>query len=157
MPDQKKMVEVTRGLPTKSAKIRALDAEGFSRSEIAKFVGIRYQHVRNVLVSAQPRGEAGLAERGRDWRPEVPERLDLQLGPGGRIVIPSAFRSAMEVEEGDRLMARVVDGELRVVTPRMAVKLAQKMVRETIPGDDSLADSLIEDRRREFEREMSDG
>ena len=38
-------------LPTKSAKIRALAAKGLSRSEIAKGLGIRYQHVRNVLIT----------------------------------------------------------------------------------------------------------
>lgn len=38
-------------LPTKSAKIRALAAAGLSRSEIAKGLGIRYQHVRNVLIT----------------------------------------------------------------------------------------------------------
>lgn len=38
-------------LPTKSAKIRALNELGRTRSEIAKDLGIRYQHVRNVLVT----------------------------------------------------------------------------------------------------------
>ena len=36
---------------TKSAKIRFLNAEGFSRSEIAALIKIRYQHVRNVLIT----------------------------------------------------------------------------------------------------------
>lgn len=42
---------------TKSAKIRFLHSEGFSRGEIAKFLEIRYQHVRNVLITpvATPR------------------------------------------------------------------------------------------------------
>lgn len=34
---------------SKSAAIRHLAAEGKSRSEIAKLLNIRYQHVRNVL------------------------------------------------------------------------------------------------------------
>ena len=38
-------------LGTISAKIRYLDAQGFSRSEIAKSLGKRYQHVRNVLIT----------------------------------------------------------------------------------------------------------
>lgn len=33
----------------KSGAIRALNAKGHSRSEIAKALGIRYQHVNNVL------------------------------------------------------------------------------------------------------------
>lgn len=37
------------GLTTISAKIRYLDTVSFTRSQIAKFLGKRYQHVRNVL------------------------------------------------------------------------------------------------------------
>lgn len=36
---------------TKSALIRHLAGEGKSRSEIAKMLNIRYQHVRNVLTA----------------------------------------------------------------------------------------------------------
>lgn len=39
------------GLNTKSAKIRFLNEVGFSRGEISKILNIRYQHVRNVLVT----------------------------------------------------------------------------------------------------------
>lgn len=35
----------------KSKAIRALSAEGKSRGEIAKLLNIRYQHVRNVLIT----------------------------------------------------------------------------------------------------------
>ena len=36
---------------TTSSQIRALAAQGKSKSEIAKILNIRYQHVRNVLVT----------------------------------------------------------------------------------------------------------
>ncbi len=35
---------------TKSAAIRQMNKLNFTRSEIAKILNIRYQHVRNVLV-----------------------------------------------------------------------------------------------------------
>lgn len=38
-------------MPTKSAKIRALSAAGHPTGEISKILGIRYQHVRNVLTT----------------------------------------------------------------------------------------------------------
>lgn len=38
-------------LATKSAKIRFLSATGMKRGEIAKMLNIRYQHVRNVLIT----------------------------------------------------------------------------------------------------------
>jgi len=37
-------------IKTVSGKIRYLNAQGKSRSEISKQLGIRYQHVRNVLI-----------------------------------------------------------------------------------------------------------
>jgi AbrB family looped-hinge helix DNA binding protein len=99
----------------------------------------------------------GFAEGQKGFESEVPERLDLKLGPGGRVVIPAAYRKAMQVEEGDRLMARVVDGELRLITPKMGIKLAQKMVRETVRGKESLIDTLMEMRREELEDELGSG
>ena len=45
------MANVITHCETKSASIRALDAEGYKRGDIARFLKIRYQHVRNVLVN----------------------------------------------------------------------------------------------------------
>lgn len=44
--------DVTAGLVTKSDKIRALAKAGYLRTEISSLLGIRYQHVRKVLVDA---------------------------------------------------------------------------------------------------------
>lgn len=38
-------------LPSKSAKIRYLNGLEWTRSEIASYLNIRYQHVRNVLIT----------------------------------------------------------------------------------------------------------
>ncbi len=38
-------------LDTTSAKIRYLNAEGLSRADIARVLDIRYQWVRNVLIT----------------------------------------------------------------------------------------------------------
>ncbi len=38
-------------METKSAKIRYLHTLDFSRSEISRILNIRYQHVRNVLIT----------------------------------------------------------------------------------------------------------
>jgi len=157
-----------RALPSISARIRALHAKGMSKSDIVRYLNahfkepgrphdFRYQHVHNVLAQSLGATKENGGTPSEDRPADLPERLDVQLDSAGRIVIPAVFRNAMQVKEGERLMARVVDGELRLITPLMAVRLAQKMVRETIPGDDSLVDALIEERRREFEREMADG
>jgi len=53
------MDKATQGIATKSAKIRVLDKLGATRSEIATYLQIRYQHVRNVLVSPAPASQHG--------------------------------------------------------------------------------------------------
>jgi len=110
-----------------------------------------------VNVMSRPKKKpGGLAEEQKEWEPELPERLDVTLGPGGRVVIPAVYRKAMQVKEGDRLMARVVEGELRLVTPEMGIRRAQKIVRETIPADVDLVEALIEERRWEAAKELED-
>jgi hypothetical protein len=42
---------IRSGSESTSVKIRKLSALGISRSEIGKILNIRYQHVRNVLVT----------------------------------------------------------------------------------------------------------
>ena len=49
---QRPMSIVVVGLPTTSAKIKALIAEGYLRAEVARFLYINYQHVRKVLYDA---------------------------------------------------------------------------------------------------------
>jgi len=46
------MSVVIEGLDTTSDKIRALLREGYLRTEVAKYLDIRYQHVRKVAVDA---------------------------------------------------------------------------------------------------------
>ena len=62
--------EIVEGLTTKADMIRALDRAGFSRTEIAQFLEIRYQHVRNTLIRAT-------VGRARISTPSsAPKRLD---------------------------------------------------------------------------------
>jgi bifunctional DNA-binding transcriptional regulator/antitoxin component of YhaV-PrlF toxin-antitoxin module len=86
-----------------------------------------------------------------------PYRRILKLGPGGRLVIPAEFRKAMEVEPGERLVAILEDGELRLVGHKVGVRKAQEYFRSIVPEEVSLVDELIADRIREAEEEERDG
>ena len=86
-------------------------------------------------------------------KPGFGNRLRLTLGPGGRVVIPVALREAMEVSEGDAILAWVDDGELHMISPRVGARQAQAMLRSLLPEGASLAEELIADRRREAEAE----
>ena len=83
-----------------------------------------------------------------------------KLDSGGRIVIPAAMRKALNLEPGDDVQVALVDGALRIVGRDAAIARAQALVRKYIPGDVSLSDQLIAERRAEAAREdeeMSSG
>jgi len=90
--------EITHGLTTKSAKIRALADAGYDRTEIAKVLGIRYQHVRNVLVDS---GKIGGLRRQVSV-PREPITVELPVGPAAVIscdaLIKAGFRALGEWE-----------------------------------------------------------
>ena len=48
--NQKQMSQY-KSLPTKSAQIRYLSSLKMSRGDISRLMKIRYQHVRNVLIT----------------------------------------------------------------------------------------------------------
>ncbi len=76
-----------------------------------------------------------------------------KLGEGGRIVVPSAFRKALGIRTGDDLIMVLENDELRIMSPRRAIERARAIVRQYIPDGVQLSESLLEDRRREAERE----
>jgi len=157
-PDLRGMVE---HLPTKSAKIRELAARGVPRADIARTLGISYQHVRSVLEHDRARkakvGSAppGLSEPSAGFDESLPS-VKVRLGPEGRVVIPAAMREALGLKEGDVLFARLEGGEIKLLTPRAAMRRAQAIVRSFVPEGVSLAEELIVDRRREAAREAKE-
>ncbi|MDP3895048.1 MAG: AbrB/MazE/SpoVT family DNA-binding domain-containing protein [Mesorhizobium sp.] len=80
-------------------------------------------------------------------------RVQLRIGDGGRVVIPADMRAALGVKPGDTLVARVVDGELSLMSQKSAVRRAQQLVRRFVPEGVSLVDELIAERRAEAARE----
>jgi bifunctional DNA-binding transcriptional regulator/antitoxin component of YhaV-PrlF toxin-antitoxin module len=166
MLDITRMKELTRGLATKSDKIRVLSENGYSRGDIAKFLGIRYQHVRNVLVQSAKKTAPGFEESGAPIAgspmaaaaPEgIRHRVSLKVDAGGRVLIPSAMRDAMQIGEGDTVLAWLEDGGLHLVSPQVALRQAQALARKLIRGAGTLADELIAERREEAGREAANG
>jgi hypothetical protein len=158
-----RMKALTQGLPTKSAKIRKLGAAGYTRQQIADFLGIRYQHVRNVLLdaerkAAQPDGlvqQKGLAEEHplppSHWGRDVAR---VAIRADGSLLLPADFVAAAGLAAGKHLTARILDeGLVELVSPEAGIKRAQETLRQLVPPDVSLVDELIADRRREVARE----
>ena len=137
---------------TKSEKIRQLHRQGMRNTDIARALGVRDQFVSNVLTAtrrgAKSADAAALANAANE-----PLQARTQIGEGGRIVIPAAFRAALGMNIGDQVLLRADDGELRVFTPLQGLRKAQALLRPYLPADRSLADELIAERRAEAARE----
>jgi AbrB family looped-hinge helix DNA binding protein len=72
---------------------------------------------------------------------------------GGRVVIPAEYRRALGLHDGDEVVLRLIDGEVRIISVREAIRRAQEIVRQYVPRGRSLADELIAERRQEARRE----
>ncbi len=75
------------------------------------------------------------------------------LDRAGRVLIPAKVRKAMGIKPGDRLVLRLEDEELRVMSLDRAIRRAQEIVRKYVPPGVLLSEELIADRRAEVERE----
>ncbi len=120
--DEERMRKLTEGLPSKAAKIRVLDEAGFTRSDIAKFLNIRYQHVRNVLVQLPPRKTPGLSEPPQALLGGALNPTQVKVGAGGRIVVPEEFRHAVGIEEGDTVILALDGDDIRLLTIEGAIQ-----------------------------------
>jgi len=154
------MVDLTQSAKTKSEKIRILGAAGYSRRDIADFLGIRYQFVRNVLVDEERKRKGfmgGVAEPTLAWRSEEkrsPLPGKIRVRTDGSAVLPAVLLSAAGFKGDDVLVARVAnDGGIHLLSSRTAIRRAQDLIRQFVPENVSLVEELLQARRREAENE----
>jgi hypothetical protein len=160
------MNDVVVGLTTKSDKIRALGRAGYTRSQIAGYLGIRYQHVRNVLVDEERKAGVRtlssneMADPGRPFvhkdDVDVRRAVRIQVGSDGSMALPPALLAAAGILKAGALLARFDDGEIKLMTPEATTRNIQTEMRKYVPEGVSLVDELIQERRREAKREQGD-
>lgn len=160
--DREEMERLTEGLRTKSDKIRNLGAAGYKRQQIADFLGIRYQHVRNVLVAEEKKAEKsqpGFSE-GRSTPPILPLRrsiTDAEIHRDGSLTLPREILSAAGFAPGDRVIVRIADdGQLELLSGLQGLRRAQEIVQRNTPPGVDLLEELYKMRRRDFEIEQRD-
>ena len=69
--------------------------------------------------------------------------------PNGRLVLPVLLRASLGVEKGGQIMAEIVDGEVRLSTPDVALDRARALFRQFVPAGSPIVDEVITDRRVE--------
>jgi hypothetical protein len=163
---------------TVADKIRALAGAGVPRADIARFLGKRYQHVRNVLEDDAQRlpqvgggyvmGRADLSGVREGPRPferdddasGIERRGDnvfwLKVKSDGSLPLPPELVELLEATPGHRVFVEVNDYRVTVMSAKAALEEARALVRKYIPAGVSLSDELIADRRAEAAREAAD-
>lgn len=71
----------------------------------------------------------------------------LKIGPDGRVVIPAQMRTAMELGQDGHVTARVVKGELRLISRSTAIKRLQNESRARNTSGESVVDEFLAERR----------
>jgi bifunctional DNA-binding transcriptional regulator/antitoxin component of YhaV-PrlF toxin-antitoxin module len=145
---------------TISDKIRLLAGAGYERAEIARLLGKRYQHVRNVLEGDRVGARRRTAPvnpapaQGAKVRATASGRhRRLIVGQNGEVILPPEFLAAMGLKPGDGVIVGFDGEDLSLVSGPVALKRAQALVQSHVPRGVSLVDELIADRRREAEAE----
>ena len=142
------MARLVEGKSTKSDKIRTLGAAGYSRSEIAKFLDIRYQHVRNVLVAEEAKNGPGTGLAGPSRTEDAPSNVVwTKVSEGGRVVLPAAFRKRLGIEEGDDIQLELEDDRVTVRTRKAAVRKLQSYFARARDPERSVVDAFLAERR----------
>jgi AbrB family looped-hinge helix DNA binding protein len=81
------------------------------------------------------------------------QSINLTLASNGRVVIPASMRAALGLQDGAKMVARLVDGAIVLEPIDAAVRRAQALVRRYVPEGSGLVDELIAERHAVAERE----
>jgi antitoxin PrlF len=81
------------------------------------------------------------------------QHFGLSLASNGRVAIPAAMRAALGLKDGDRLVARLVNGAVVLEPIETSVRRAQALVSTYAKPGVSMVEELIAQRRAEAARE----
>jgi AbrB family looped-hinge helix DNA binding protein len=77
----------------------------------------------------------------------------IRINENGRVVIPASIRKALGIRNGDEIVLRVEENELRITTLKSRLARAQKHLAPYLKKGSSMSDELIAERRAASRRE----
>lgn len=146
-------MKVVSSAASVSDKIRALDDAGYPRAEIAKLLGKRYQHVRNVLEGdklSRARSPSSPVETGGVAEPSATfggvHRL--AIAADGAVRLPPEVLSALGLRPGGVMISLLEGDRLVVLSTEAAWLRVQALAAPYVrPGEKLASEELIEERR----------
>ena len=137
------MDDLTQGLDSKAAKVRALYSAGVSTGDIGRYIGIRYQHVYNVLL------RAGMIEKAAPQGAESPslgadaEIIVAEVGRGGGIQLPDEVMQRYGLAAGETVYCRALPEGLMILSREAALRQVTELAREKMPEQAALIEALL--------------
>lgn len=136
------MERLTADTEVKSEKIRILFREGVERADIARFMGVQYSYVQNILKRS---GLLQAAPSGHQVSTKPASVYTCRVEAGGKISLPSQFLEEYRIGEGDTLICHDGEAGLVIMSRRDAAEWLRKIARERMPGEAALIDALLGD------------
>ena len=154
-PLSPEVAHLLEGKTTVAAKIRALAAAGYPRAEIARMLGKRYQHVRNVLEepgkanALDAASSPGMAEGDIGFFVhDEPKRYRLEAR-NGTVTLPPEVFEALGASPNGVIIAELGQETFTMISTMEGIRRIQAWVRTFPPSDKLASEELIEERRRE--------
>lgn len=138
------MDQLTAGLDSKAAKIRALNAAGVSTAEIGRYLGIRYQHVYNVLLRAgvieKGAGAGAVQAAPSDADAEI---ITAQVARNGAIALPQQLMQRFGLAADESVFCRVTDEGILLMSREAAMRHITEAARAKMPEQAALIEALL--------------
>ncbi len=161
--DSSEVARIVASDTTVANKIRALDAAGYPRREIARLLQKRPQHVRNVLeddklYGRRPRSPPPVPESPQAQVAELPRAFGglyrLTVEADGVVRLPAEIQAVLGARPGGVLIAELGEDRLTILSGRAAAQRARDIVmRSSLDPSRILSEELIAERRAESARE----
>lgn len=143
--DEKEMDRIVADCGSKAAKVRALNAAGVSTADIGRYLGIRYQHVYNVLLRAGviEKGGSASSDEGAPFDAGA-EILVLKTDRNGAVVLPDELRARIGLVPGEPVYGRVGPDGITLIGREAALAHVARVAREKMPGEAALIEALLQ-------------
>lgn len=132
-----------------SDRIRELDRAGHSRADIARLLGKRYQHVRNVLEADKLKATSRFPPEPVAAKPQAdrPPRYRFVVGEGGTLTLDADAQAALGVKPGSVIIGLMRGDSMLLTEGGVSSRRARALAMKYATPGISMVDQLIAERR----------
>jgi bifunctional DNA-binding transcriptional regulator/antitoxin component of YhaV-PrlF toxin-antitoxin module len=162
------MEQIAARYETISDKARALTDAGCSIGQIGRVLNRSYQQIRQIVKSYEARKAresqpSALRDLNNESKQDVSVSIAasalfrLSVSEDGSLILPRHVLEAANIKSSQVVIGVIEAGQIILSSAQASMDRAQELVRALLPGDDSLAEALLADRRHEVEQERVNG